>query len=1056
MPKYIDVFYKKIFNSKPIANISDLNQIEKIKIVADTEFSENSGRMTVEAIGLYLPEINDKSAIVYLKKELTNEFNPITYPLREYGIKTEFITEDDLNYLLNTVDDIFQEIIEDISPRQIRKAYKKALNKGAFDEILNEFNLERSNLEVKKEHKHSEHEIFINLSKLDIYLEAFFWDADLFKIWGKNHQNIILDADLVSRRVIKSDSKAIEIPPLWIENRLYGVNLVLRDAMNRVPPRVKSLDNQCKVFDVDLAKLNIKTDKIAKLMGLDSKDEIMKNIDLLFALDPNLASIYCAIDVAATHHLSLGQIKYINHIRDELELNPLDDISDTAGSNVSRSIKDLMLKHFANGNSEAEKIVKNKMGQSHINNLQSKEYNNHGVQPLRVTGGLLFSRVQRFPVIKGLLGDLDLKSCYATAICNLNVYLGTPIITTFKIKKYKPTLKEAIEYLNKNCPRNGWMVRVSGEFKKAINTILLSNLNFNNCREKIKTKWDKSPNSKSINKFNIFKTSFQMASSTIMTKEVKYAVLTADIWDAINLLPSSWVYEYENLLVDCIVFYPKELIFNTIGEYLKNLNQYPKEEAIEKFNPKTGLKEITLQYSQENLSLCFPVKEYYQKIRTIRNKLKNEKNPIQEVYKLFLNSGYGAFACIYLPVNNSLAANQITASARSSSWMMINFLNGFQSITDGCTFSWKNIPIGMKFKDILIQNPDYVLNYKPSIINNIFTNENVNQKWIDENFTNEMLDFYGIDKSHIPGNKFDYELKDEIFTDKKGNNIKSVIFTDFHNTGAGNYSKGMNGTGILIEGNDYDFYDFKQVKARSFKGKNKELVKWYVEALENGYSQPYIYKEKQVIKFGDGNRIAIKFLEEDPSIDELAHPMGFSKEVYKIMKLITRSQFLFKNEKQLKNFETTNYYRKLDCVSKQLLTKAFWKNLKLEDLQKFGVNELNPKIDYYEFGKKHPNGIGFEILSLGTNNSNIESVRCLIADKIKQDKSNFNAALNIDRTVNLARKFKIQFASMIVLKANEEERLKQLLIASNKEPTILTVSKENVVRLGDYLSFNDY
>ena len=205
-----------------------------------------------------------------------------------------------------------------------------------------------------------------------------------------------------------------------------------------------------------------------------------------------------------------------------------------------------------------------------------------------------------------------------------------------------------------------------------------------------------------------------------------------------------------------------------------------------------------------------------------------------------------------------------------------------------------------------------------------------------------------------------------------------------------------------------------------------------------------------------GNRLAIQFLESDPNISEIAHPMGFTRKCYKLMKLITRSQFLFKNEKQLKNFETTNYYRKLDCVSKQLLTKAFWKNLKLEDLEKFGVNELNPKIDYYKFGKKHPNGIGFEIISLGTNNSNIKSVRCLITDKIKLGKNNFNAALNIDRSVNLARKFKLQFAALIVLKANEEERLKQLLIISIKEPTILTVSKENVVRLEDYLSYNDY
>ena len=88
-------------------------------------------------------------------------------------------------------------------------------------------------------------------------------------------------------------------------------------------------------------------------------------------------------------------------------------------------------------------------------------------------------------------------------------------------------------------------------------------------------------------------------------------------------------------------------------------------------------------YSQKNLCLNFPINTYFPILREKRNKLKKEKNPIQEVYKLFGNSTYGALACIYLAINNLLAANQITAMARANTWMMINFLNGFQAITDG-------------------------------------------------------------------------------------------------------------------------------------------------------------------------------------------------------------------------------------------------------------------------------------------------------------------------------------------------------------------------------------
>ena len=65
----------------------------------------------------------------------------------------------------------------------------------------------------------------------------------------------------------------------------------------------------------------------------------------------------------------------------------------------------------------------------------------------------------------------------------------------------------------------------------------------------------------------------------------------------------------------------------------------------------------------------------------------------------------------------------------------------------------------------------------------------------------------------------------------------------------------MNGSHILIDGTEYDFFDFKKVKARSFKGENNELLRWYIDALENGYQQPYIYSERQIIKFGEANKI---------------------------------------------------------------------------------------------------------------------------------------------------------------------------------------------------------
>ena len=120
------------------------------------------------------------------------------------------------------------------------------------------------------------------------------------------------------------------------------------------------------------------------------------------------------------------------------------------------------------------------------------------------------------------------------------------------------------------------------------------------------------------------------------------------------------------------------------------------------------------------------------------------------------------------------------------------------------------------------------------------------------------------------------------------------------------------------------------------------------------------------------------------------------------------------------------------------------------------MTELKPDINYFEFSKKHPIGIGFEILTLNnTNNGEITSVRNFIADKIKENKTNFNAALHIDRNIKLAKKFKFIFAAIVVLKANAEEELKQLLVNSKDEPTILSVDRDRITRLEQILSYGE-
>lgn len=1028
----------KIINSPEIINSQISNYI---KIVPDTEFTQKN-KMVVDIIGVYVPNISS-SALVYATNDLNKDFHPIIKPLKDLGINISLVEKDTLIEKIEELALLFDELTKEVTSRKIKKVFLEALNTGYFDNFLNSCNLTRKTLGLCKDS--SEYFLTINPKPVEVVLEFFFQPADLFKIWGKNHQEIILTALIQQFRVIKS-KVPISIYVL-IEKELCELKITFSDSFHRIPPLSdRSLNGNAKALGLSAKKVDIKTDDLAIQLGLESWDDVMKNFTILLDKMPELAITYNAQDLYLSDYVSNTQQLLLSKLREDFNLEE-SKISDTTGSNVSKFIVDLLFLEsgVSKENKEEVKLLKELLKLSQIKNLQEIPFNNFGIQPFLTVGGLLFTRTALNPVIKGNLSDCDLSSCYATYMSSMSIYLGEPIVRTFKYQKYKPTLREIVEFVKENKPpRDGWFCRVTGCLNQAVNTLVMSDLRFEPKPILCPTLKDIRPSRKSIEQFNAFKTPKKQASSTVLTKEIKFGLINSDILDCLELLPKEWFEEYLNLKVDALIYHPSELICEDVLEVLELRKTLPDEHYSEEFNPKQPLANPKQQYCKNNVTLKFDIGYYWNLLRNKRKDYKKAKNPVQEIYKLFGNSGYGVLACLNLATNNLVASNAITAGARSAAWLMTNALNGFAPITDGTSFSWDNIPTNKNFKDILSNNPNYLFQFDSEIISNLSTKQ-IGQKWIDENFKSHLYSFYGVDESHIPANRFDFELKEEIFIDTKGKEIKTIFFTTYHNTNAGNYSKGMKDCTLLIDGTNYDFVNQNNfVKARSFKGKNNNLINWYIQSLNDKYESPFIYSENKLIKFADGCDIAIRVLESS-RCEEIVLPCGFGTTSYKAMKLISRSQFLFQNEKQLKNFETNE--QKLSELSKEIFNKSFWERLKNDDLKDYDV-ELIPNYDYYTFSKTHSVGIGFELLALTrTHKNSIESVRKEIQNKILEGCLDFNAALNIRRNYKLGEKFKYLLAAMIVLKANAEEKLINTLIDSVGEPTLLTVRKENIKTL---------
>ena len=1041
----------------PKFDIDSLLALPKLTLIPDTEFTQKS-KMIVDGIGIYAPQLAENLGFVWLYDELTPDFHPIINTLDIVGIKSSIPNY--LDDLLVDLGELESSIFD--GEKNPKKAYYTAIKEGYLSDFFDSYNLTEDNIIYKRNSKEKTSSLIIKPESLLVEFGFFFQHADLFKIWGLNHQEWLLKTARISQyRVLKlmggNDNKCMYLD---IENRLIEVKISLREYMYRFPPRQKGLDNQAKIFGVESRKINIKTDEIAVKLGI-KKDEIMENMSLF---RKNLIEVfinYLTVDLFTTHGLDETQRELLHLLRSNFDLDDV-EISDTTGANVSKFIVNLISKNF-NQSSDSkeyklnESIIKNQIKLTRIDNLQEIELNDFGYQPFLTVGGLLFSRMAEYPYLRGNFGDLDQQSCYATAMSNLKLYLGEPKVVTFKYKN-KPKLKDVAAFIKqKNIPNDGWFVRVSGKFEQVFNTLILSDLRF--IPKKLKnpeiipfntdiqssvtvannpSRYGINDNKKVLGGFNNDKVGKKSAISTLLLKEVKFGLVNLDILEAIELLPDEWVQEYLDLDVLALVYFAPELIVDTLDELEAKRATLPDEPILQKFDFDKEINSHTSQNYKNNVTLRFDIGAIWTELKDNRNRYKKEKNPVQEVLKLFQNSGYGVLACLYLATNNLMASNQITAQARVGASMMTNSLNGFAPITDGTGCSLDNIPLGLTFKDILKHNPEYVFKYDINIKSGLVIPEN-RQEWFNNEFKKHMAKFYQVDINHHLIQKFNYELKTENFETKEGEKVETDLFTIYINSNSGNYIKGMGECSIMLNETEYDFiHQIDYLKARSYHA-NDALIQWYSKSLIEGYELPTIYSENSILKFGDGTQKAIQYLKE---VDRIVHPMGFSLKVFKMMKLISRSQFLFLNESQLRNFETNE--SKLAELSKLFSSKKFW--------DEFEHDEKIEGENYYEFSKSHSTGVGFELLALMNKyKGSIKSVRELIQGKILEGCKDFNAGLHLDRVVDkvLSDDIKELLATVIMLKKNEDTKLKNTLLNSLGEPTQLVVSRENVHTLDD-------
>jgi hypothetical protein len=520
-----------------------------------------------------------------------------------------------------------------------------------------------------------------------------------------------------------------------------------------------------------------------------------------------------------------------------------------------------------------------------------------GAQTGRVHGGLLYSRsATRFwHASPGALRDVDMAGCYNNILTRMNVYMGRPVI--YEPGQARLSLGQAVALLRQHAAPDGWMVRVSGDVTGP-NALIPSSddaVTSANYRRKLAPGKRRRARRRAFHLEELADPGSVKGTvgSRLYAARVESGVVTAATWLMIRAMPEALRRQYEELTADSLVFYPQPLVANSGAEYDALVERYENEAL--PWESALDLQAMELLHREkidaQYVSLRYPIGDYARKIGEFREeaqRTEGKKSGADRAWKVHANTMFGVLASSYLPTNNFVAGNQVTARARAEAFGLGQALNAIQTITDGCTFRVDQIP-ACTYADCLRIMPDYPIRRAEDGGGVPFLDPaTIPQD--DAGFTawyrRHVMWFFG-----VSGAEYDEFFSTHALEHKKTSVTKSVAFDALGCDGSGNYMKcTRDGAGNwLVE-------DFA---ARSYGKKSKEVIKdWIVRtySTDNLTELAPVAEDTQLLSLKQASQKARAAL--DAGIPEVYYPLGL--EYVKVMnyRALKPSGFIFQTPEQ--------------------------------------------------------------------------------------------------------------------------------------------------------------
>jgi hypothetical protein len=517
----------------------------------------------------------------------------------------------------------------------------------------------------------------------------------------------------------------------------------------------------------------------------------------------------------------------------------------------------------------------------------SAEGSHFGEQTGAFHGGLRFSRTPTvfWHEARGLLRDIDLRSCYPTIAGLINVYWGRPVL--LEPGNRRVSLADGVDFARRHADDDAWFIRASGKLSGIDNALVPSTvdaLTSDNFRRRARST-SRTQGSTSGGEAPRFQ-------GKLFSRQIESGVITAATWTMIQGLPEPARQEYHALVVDAIVLYPRELVAESGEEYDRICEERQRKELRWKQTIDLELLQRVevVQLDHDDVSLKFPLRNLLEKLTQLRSEARATEgrgSGAETAWKLTSNTVYGILGSTYLVTGNCVAANVITAHGRAVAFAMFQSLNGLQLATDGCTYRLDRIP-RCTLPECLAAMPDFLLRHADESSGIPFYDPaEIPQNDADFNpwFAGHVAQFFGLEAACV--------------------RRLLVHQLEHKHTPGGN---GPSFDGLLCDGGSNcakltlaeDEWETRDMKMQGYGAASKEalgLLLFQIYTQDRMETLTPITVDRHLLKLEPAKSAAKRVLAESET-DEVLLPLGVEYESIKAYKVLKPSAFVFQTPEQ--------------------------------------------------------------------------------------------------------------------------------------------------------------